>query len=58
MNLSAPKNITWLVALVAGGLGILMHYGVLHVAALRPYTFLLVAASLVLLLIATLVKGL
>jgi len=58
MKLSAPKNVTWLVALVAGGLGTLMHYGVLHIGALAPYTFFLVAGALALLLIATVSKGL
>jgi hypothetical protein len=58
MKLSAPKNVTWLVSLVAGGLGVLLYYGVIHVAALRPYTFLLVAGALALLLIANVAKGL
>ena len=58
MKLSAPKNVTWLVALAGGVLGTLMQYRVLHLAALRPYTFLLVAGALALLLIATLAKGL
>ncbi len=58
MKLSAPKNVSWLVALVAGALGALMHYGIIHIGVLRPYTFFLVAGGLALLLIATAVRGL
>ena len=58
MKLSAPRNVTWLIAVIAGALGTLQHYGVIHVAAIRPYDFLLVAAALGLLLVATLLKGL
>jgi hypothetical protein len=58
MKLSAPKNVTWFVALAAGVLGVLLQYGIIHLAALRPYTFLLVAGGLALLLVASLAKGL
>jgi len=56
MKLSAPKIITWWIAVVLGVLGFLGKYAV--VAALAPYAFWLVAAGLVLLVLATLLKGL
>jgi hypothetical protein len=58
MKLSAPKQSTWLIALSGGVLGILLQYRIVHVALLAPYAFLLVAAALTLLLVASLAKGL
>jgi len=58
MHLSAPKQSTWLVALALGVLGVLLHYGVVHVGLLAPYTFLLVVGGLALLLVASISKGL
>ena len=58
MKLSAPKQFTWFIALGAGVLGVLLRYGVVHVAVLAPYAFLLVAGGLALLLVATLVSNL
>jgi type IV secretory pathway TrbD component len=59
MNLSAPKMITWLVALVVGVVGILIHVGSITIVAV-PFGlgFWLVAVAFVLLLVATLMKGL
>lgn len=59
MRLSAPKMITWLVALVVGAVGILVHVGSLPILAV-PYGlgFWLVVVAFVLLLVATLMKGL
>jgi len=59
MKLSAPKMITWVVALVVGVIGILIHVGSLSVVAV-PFGlgFWLVVVAFVLLLLATLMKGL
>jgi len=56
MKLSPPKNITWFIALALAVLALLGQTGT--VAALAKYDFLLAIAAAVLLLIATLVKGL
>ena len=53
MKLSAPKQSTWLISLAAGVLGTLVHYRIVQIAAVAPYTFLLIAAALALLLVAT-----
>ena len=59
MKLSAPKVITWVVALVVGVIGILIHVGSLSIVAV-PFGlgFWLVVVAFVLLLLATLMKGL
>ena len=59
MKLSAPKVITWVVALIVGVIGILIHVGSLSVVAV-PFGlgFWLVVVAFVLLLLATLMKGL
>jgi hypothetical protein len=59
MKLSAPKVVTWLVALILGVVGILIHVGSISIVAV-PYGlgFWLVAVAFVLLLVATLMKGL
>jgi uncharacterized membrane protein YtjA (UPF0391 family) len=56
MKLSPPKVITWWIAVVLGVLGLLGYAG--HVAGLSAYSFWLVLAGLVLMLVATLVKNL
>ena len=56
MKLTPPKVITWWIALILGGLGLLGHFGT--IAALSQYAFLLVTAGLILMLVATLVKNL
>jgi len=56
MKLTPPKVITWWVAVILGVLGLLGYMG--NVAALSPYSFWLVMAGLVLLVVATLVKDL
>ena len=59
MNLSAPKMITWVVALVVGVVGILIQVGSLTIVAV-PFGlgFWLVVVAFVLLLVATITKGL
>jgi hypothetical protein len=56
MKLSAPKVITWWIAVILGALGILAHMAIL--APLGAYSFLLVAAGLVLMALATLLNDL
>ena len=58
MKLSAPKQITWLIALVAGALGVIVHYHFVHIAVLAPYALFLIVGAWALLLIAGLAKGL
>ena len=53
-HLSAPKNITWWIALILAVLGIIGYF----VPFLSPFAFWLVLASAVLLLLATRFKGL
>jgi 4-hydroxybenzoate polyprenyltransferase len=56
MKPSAPKVITWWIALILGVLGLLGFLGT--IAALSPYAFWLALVGLVLMLVATLVKDL
>jgi hypothetical protein len=56
MRLSAPKVITWWVAVALGALGLLGHLGI--VAALSTYAFWLVTVGLVLLVLGTFLKDL
>ncbi len=55
-NLSAPKVVTWWIAIGLGVLGLLGHTGT--IAGLGEYSFWLVTAGLVLLVLATLLKDL
>jgi len=56
-RLSAPTMAVWIITLVVGGIGILNHLRVLHLR-LGVEDFWLVAGSLILLLVASLMKGL
>ena len=56
-RLSAPTMAVWLIALIVGAIGILNHLRVLHLR-LGVEDFWLVAGSLILLLVANLLKGL
>ena len=56
IKLSAPKQITWFVALALAVLALLGQTSV--VAALSPYSFALAIIAAALLLLATIVKGL
>ena len=56
MNPSAPKAITWWIALVLGVLGLLGYTGT--VAALSEYAFWLALAGLALMLVATQTRNL
>ena len=57
MRLTAPSTAAWLIALIVGGLGILMHIGAVHVR-LGVDSFWLVAGGFLLLLVANLLRGL
>lgn len=56
MKLSAPKNYTWIIALILAVLGLLGELGV--IAALASFAFWLALVAAALLLLATFVKGL
>ena len=56
-RLSAPTMAVWLIALIAGAIGILNHMRAIHLR-LGVDDFWLVAGSLILLLIANLMRGL
>jgi nicotinamide riboside transporter PnuC len=56
MKLSAPKYITWLIAVIVGVVGLLMHFGVLSLGGVSATV--LIAIGFVLLAVATAVKGL
>jgi hypothetical protein len=58
MKLSAPRHITWWVALVAGGLGVLEQYRVIHLPIVGSFSMFLIAGSWLLLVLATALKGL
>jgi hypothetical protein len=55
MNLSAPKQVTWIIAVIIGLAGILENMGSLSVPSFSAFT--LVAIGFGLLAIATLFKG-
>jgi hypothetical protein len=56
-KLTAPTRAVWLIALIVGGLGILMHVRAINLR-LGVEDFWLVAGSLILLLLANAMKGL
>ena len=58
MKLSAPKSLTWWIALLAGGVGVLEHYRVVHLPFVGRFSWLLTAGAWALLVLATLLRGL
>ena len=58
MKLSAPKKVTWWVALVAGGVGMLEAYRVIHLPVVGSFSTFLIAGAWALLILATALKGL
>ena len=57
MKLTPPSVPSWLIAVILGGLGILIHAGAVHVRiGVEP--FWLVGAGFILLAVATLLRGL
>ena len=57
MRLTPPSTASWLIAVIVGGLGILIHIGALSVR-LGVDSFWLVAGGFLLLAVASLVRGL
>jgi len=58
MKLSAPRNVTFWIALIAGGVGVLQHYRVVHLPYVGPYATLLIIGAWGLLIVGSLLKGL
>ncbi len=56
MKLSAPTQPVWLIAVILGVVGILGHY--LPIAAVAPYSFILVTIGFILLALGCMLKGL
>lgn len=55
MNLSAPKMVTWAIALILGLIGLVA--ALVPIANVSPYAFWIVLVGLVILLIGTAVEG-
>jgi hypothetical protein len=58
MKFHPPKGNTWLISVLMGGIGVLLHEGILHISGLSQYSFWIVTVGLGLLLLATLFKSL
>jgi hypothetical protein len=58
MRLSAPRRVTWWIALVAGTVGVLEHYRVVHLPVIGPYASFLIVGAWLLLILGTLLKDL
>ena len=56
MRLSAPQQVTWWIALIVGVVGMLAYLGT--IPGLSAFAFWLVVVGFVLLVLATLLKGL
>jgi len=56
MRLSRPKNITWWIAVILGALGIVSHF--VAIPVLSDWSFWLVVAGFILLVLATYLKDL
>jgi hypothetical protein len=57
LRLTPPSTASWLIAVIVGALGILIHVGAVHVR-LGVEPFWLVGAGFILLVVASLVRGL
>jgi hypothetical protein len=58
MKLSAPRHVTWWIALIAGGVGVLQHYRIIHLPVIGHYAGLLIVGAWALLILGTFLKGL
>jgi hypothetical protein len=58
MRLSAPKQITWWIALIAGSVGVLEHYRVVHLPVIGAFSGFLIIGAWALLILGTFLKGL
>jgi energy-converting hydrogenase Eha subunit C len=54
-KLNAPSQTLWLIAVILGGLGIMSRYVV--ISGVTPYAFSLLAIGFVILVVATLTRG-
>lgn len=54
MRLNAPTQVLWIISVILGVLGILSHFA--RIQSISPYSFELVAAGFVILVIATLLR--
>jgi energy-converting hydrogenase Eha subunit C len=54
-KLNAPSQTLWLIAVILGGLGIVSRYVV--ISGITPYSFSLLAIGFVILVVATLTRG-
>jgi len=55
LKLNAPSQTLWLISVILGGLGIVSKYVV--ISGVTPYSFWLLTIGFVILVIATLTKG-
>ncbi|HXU00051.1 MAG TPA: hypothetical protein VN903_03620 [Polyangia bacterium] len=58
MKASAPKQVTWWIALIAGGVGVLQHFRIVHLPFIGHYSTLLIIGAWALLILGTFLKGL
>jgi hypothetical protein len=58
MRLSAPRPLTWWIALIAGGVGVLQHYRVIHLPFVGHLSSFLILAAWALLILGTFFRGL
>jgi len=56
MKLSAPKQIVWIISLILGVLGVLSTF--VAIPVITPYAFWVVVIAWLLLILATMMKGL
>jgi heme A synthase len=58
MKLSAPKTITWVLAVLLGVVGLLIKLGIFQFAPLNAYAFELELIGLIILVLGTMFNGL
>jgi hypothetical protein len=58
MKFHPPKGNTWLISVLLGLAGVLLHEGILRIGGLAGYSFWIVVAGLGLLILATLFRSL
>jgi hypothetical protein len=58
MKLSAPRQVTWWIALIVGGVGVVQHYRVIHLPVIGAYSTLFIIGAWALLVLAALLKDL
>jgi predicted membrane channel-forming protein YqfA (hemolysin III family) len=56
MKINRPKNVTWWISVILGGLGILSQF--VAIPGLSGFSFWLLAIGFVLLVLGTVIKGL